>query len=203
MEVSTTEEHNTRRHFIMIKGKSVVVKIAKMFFVICSILSMVCLAIILKHESISIRDHYSLDEIEDDQAVMGITLENSDEIIVVDKKGRWKYSSLSDAVDSTDFDLVEVFDSVLRDENIPYQEHDSGIGKRMLTKAVNVPDFELRKPSEDIVVSGVDSYYVIAIGGKQRHQILIGQDRKEKNIKWDVNLLAMCFKLRKLIDKKT
>lgn len=162
---------------------------------------MVTLAVILRYESVSIGNLHSLEELGDDQAVMAVRMELSDEVLVVDKEGRWKYACLRDMDISPDSDLMEAFDAVLRDETISYRKDKSGIGKRMLTKAVNVPDFKLRISPFDAAVPIVVSYYVISIEGNQRRAILIGRDWVTKDIKWDVNLLAMRFKMKGLVKR--
>lgn len=180
-------------------------RIIAIVFVIFLMVSIIRLMILFHEEAVPIGNQYTLDEIEEEQAVMGIYL--YDTALVVDKKGRWKYADIEEVTEEVDHrDILEFFDAILRDEDIPYQEYESEINEEMLTKAINVCDFGL--PMESIYVDKVIpltfseyNYYVITGTGEERHEVLIGRDGTQSDARWDVNLVFMRYKLGRLFDE--
>ena len=178
-------------------------KIIQIIAIVCGILltvAIIRLVILFHDETVPIGNQYTLDEIEENQAVMGIHLD--DAALVVDKKGRWKYADIEDVNGEVDHrDVLEFFDAILRDEHIPYQEYESRINEEMLTKAINVSDFGF--PIEVIPYTSVYlyDYYVIAGTGEERLPVLIGVDGSQREVKRDWNLWQMRLKLDRLFDE--
>ena len=175
-----------------------IVKIILLLCIIGIVTAAVKITALFRHDYVPIGDDFSLDDLGDDQAVMG--MEYGGFVLVVNKEGKWKCANRNEITEKINFSaLLTVFDAVLRDENIPYQDEECSFSKGMLTRAINVTDFGF--PMEALVEVNPISYYYYVVAGKgeERHTILFGRSGTKTDIRWDVNLLLMRLKLNKAI----
>ena len=188
------------------------VKVLKRVSVVVGLILLVGIIVLLILERVPIEKKYSLEDVEENQAVAvlfyydyGIT-----KVAIVTKSGRWKCTDMTDMKNENMSHIpqerkndIELVDEILSDKKIPFQNTTLHIDDRLMKNTINFPKIHTRfrkktYNSEFWNRKTFISYNVFTGTGKDRKIREIGRKGDGARYRFDINIMMMIHKLDQL-----
>ena len=190
-------------------------KVLKRVSIVVGLILLVGIIVLLIMERVPIEKKYSLEDVEENQAVMGVNYYyyGSTKIALVTKSGQWKCTDMTE-IKNKNMSLpvkdrknyMELIDEIMMDESIPYQDSKFEVSQEMMEKAINLQKFSFTYQEKSLIEKGWETPntvpylgYVVYTGtGTERGVISIGRKGDGARYRFDINIMMMIHKLDQL-----